>query len=182
MRTEARLISYLAIIAGSIIFCAGWSGKNEDPVMQAAGAVVVAGLALLGAAAGLSTWRDERKRAREQQQRDTYATLVLQLLSRFTATGAWNPQEEAKVRAQVAVWADVSVVRKLSAWHAVYDQHVPEAAPGQAVHLSSDAKAAFEKVTAELTQAVRKEISPGDDASVQLLTQALFNRPTKSSG
>jgi len=180
VRRESRAVAYLAIVVGSITFCFGWSGPNEDPVMQAAGAVVVAGLALLGAATGLSTWQEERRRAREQQQRDTYATLVLQLVSRFSASGSYDPQAEARVRAQAAVWADVTVIEKLSAWHAVYDQYVPAAGIGQMVSLSPDAKAAFERATAEVVQAVRKDLSPGDSASVRELTQALFNRPAQT--
>lgn len=180
VRTESRVVAYLAIVLGSIAFCVGWSGPNEDPVIQATGAVVVAGLALLGATAGLSTWQEERRRAREQHQRDTYATLVVQLLSRFGASGPYDPTTEANVRAQVATWADVTVVKKLSAWHAVYDRYVPAVAAGLSVTLNSDAKAAFEKATAEVVQAVRKDLSPDDNATVQELIQALFNKPSQA--
>jgi len=178
MRLEARIIAYLAIIAGSISFYIGWSGENEDTVMQSAGAVVVAGLALLGATAGLSTWHDERERARELQQRDVYATLVLQLLSRFSGAGTWNPQTEVQVRTQVAIWADPAVVKKLSAWNKVYDRHVASAPTGL-FKLTPEAKAAFEAATAEVAQAVRQELSPNDSVNVAELTQALFNQPSK---
>jgi hypothetical protein len=84
---------------------------------------------------------------------------------------------EASVRAQVAVWAEANVVQKLNAWHAVYDLHVPDIPPGQPFHPSREAKAAFEKATAEVVQAVRKELSPDDVVSVEELTRALFNKP-----
>ncbi|HYP24627.1 MAG TPA: hypothetical protein VEV43_13740, partial [Actinomycetota bacterium] len=162
---------------GSVTFCAGWLGKNEDPVLQASGAVVVAGLALLGAAAGLSTWQEERQRAREQQQREVYAALAFQLLSRFTGVGGSDPQLLAALRTQVTVWAEGPVVEKLGAWNAVYDRYVPDLADGEVFRLSSEAKAEFERATAEVVGAVRKELSPGDDVSVETLTHALFNKP-----
>lgn len=165
------------MILGSITFSAGWF-NNEEPVVQAGGAIVVAGLVLLGAAVGLSTWQEERKKAREQQQREAYATLVLQLLSRFGAAGDWDPKTEARVRTQVVVWAEAPVIEKLSAWHAVYDLHVPDVAPGQRVSLTCEAKAAFEKATVEVVQAVRTQLSPDDNVTVGQLTQVLFNKPT----
>lgn len=80
------------------------------------------------------------------------------------------------------MWAEVTVVQELSAWHAVYDEYVPAAVtPGQVVNLSSDAKAAFERATAELTLAVRKELSPGDSASLEQLTSALFNNTAQTT-
>ena len=48
VRVLSSVVSCLAIAAGVVVFCAGWKGPNEDAVMQASGAVIVAGLALLG--------------------------------------------------------------------------------------------------------------------------------------
>ena len=178
MRTEVRVVAYLAIIVGLVALCVGWSGTNQDSVIRAAGVVMVAGLALLGAAAGLSTWQEERKRAREQHQRDTYAALVQQLVSRFTPGGKWDAHEEVRVRAQVAIWAEPTVLQKLGAWQALIDRQLRAHLAGSQITLSREDKAAFEKATAELVQAVRKELSSGDTASVELLTRATFNNPS----
>jgi hypothetical protein len=176
VRTEARVVGYLAIVLGTAAFLVGWSSTGEGALTQSAGAVIVAGLALLGAAAGLSTWQEERRLAREQQQREAYVALVLQLVSRFNTAGpgGWNAQDEARVRSQIAVWGAIGVVAKVTAWHAVYDRHVPANVDGQ-VPLTAEAMAAFEIATAEVVQAVRTELLPGDTASVQQLTRVLFN-------
>lgn len=68
-------------------------------------------------------------------------------------------------------------VQRLSAWNAVYDLHVPDIPLSEVFHLSAEAKAAFEKATAEVVQAVRTELAPGDILSVEELAGALFSKP-----
>lgn len=178
VRTEVRSLAYVVVILGfASCLYAGVSGRNEGPFVQASGAIVVAGLALLGVAAGIASWRDERERARKQQQEEAYATLVLQLLARFTSVVA-DPQDEARIRAKVAVWAEMPVIRALNEWNEVYDRHVSNVSAGQFFELSDVGSAEFEEATASVAQAVRKELNPGDTVTVDELKRTLFNKPS----
>jgi hypothetical protein len=103
------------------------------------------------------------------------------LFSRFAGAASYDPLVEAKVRAQAATWADAAVVRKLQAWNQVYSKYVPlDLPPNTTVHLPVEATAEFRTATAEVAQAVRRELSPGDSATLEELTEALFNLPPKS--
>lgn len=176
MQKTASGLAYLAASLGAIAFLAGviW---NNDAVIGPSGAVVVAALALAGATAGFTTWQDERERAREKEQRDTYSELVRSTLRGFSYL-SYDPAEQATLRAQVVTWADAKVVKKLAVWRGVYDRHVGSAPSGTRVALTPIAKAEFEVATAELALAIRHEIAPGDQVTVQELKAALFNNPS----
>ena len=178
MREEARLISYAGMLLGVVAFVLGWHA-DKDSAMQAGGAVVVGSLALFGGVAGLTTWRDERRKALEQQQREVYGTLVFQLLSRFAGPEAYDPQVEARVRALAATWADVGVVQAIQAWNHAYSKHVPLDLPNNvAFALTAEAGVELRTATAAVARAVRRELSPGDSATVEEITEALFNLPS----
>lgn len=179
MRIAANLVAIAAVVLGAAMFFVGFTQKN-DAVVQSSAAVTVAGLALLGASAGLATWKEERRKAREQQQRDTYSSLVLHMLDRFARSRPYDPAAEAVVRSKVVTWAEASVVNQLAAWNKTYDQHIATDVNGGAtVSVTPVARADFERATAELVQAVRKDLAPKDQAAVDDILHALFNRPSK---
>jgi hypothetical protein len=166
-----------AIFGGAILVGVGWH-KNDGPIVQAGGATLVAGLALTGVAAGISTWRDERKLAIEKERQEATGLLVYQLLARFAGI-AWDPQVEAELRSKVAVWGDVEVVDKLRAWNEIFGKHVPlELPPNTKVELTAEASAEFRLATAEVAHAVRRQFDSRDKATVEQLLGALFNVPS----
>lgn len=90
-------------------FARGWLTQRDVLVEQGV-ALAVAGMALVGIAVGLSTWREERRRAREEKQRGTDAELVQQLFARF-GPDDWDLKREIQLRAEVVTWAHPEVVR-----------------------------------------------------------------------
>lgn len=180
MRVTSFIAGLLAIIGGAILVGVGWH-KNNGPIVQAGGATLVAGLALAGVAAGISTWRDERRLAIEKERQEATGLLVYQLLARFAGI-KWDPQVEAELRSKVAVWGDVEVVEKLRAWNETFDKHIPSGLPPNTeIKLSNEASAEFRRATAEVAHAVRKQFNPRDKANVDQLLGALFNCPDSGS-
>lgn len=176
VRVTSFIAGLLAIASGAILIGVGWH-KGNGAVIQAGGAMLVAGLALAGVAAGISTWRDERRLAIESERQEATGVLVYQLLARFAGV-PWDPQVEADLRSKVAVWGDVEVVEKLRAWNEILVKHVPpDLPPNTTVALSKEAAAEFRLATAEVAQAVRRQFNRRDRATVDQLTGALFNFP-----
>ena len=176
VRTETRVIAYIAIAAGSIAMLFG-ACAGESKVAQAGAAIVVAGLALFGVAAGLATWQEERRKARELHQREAYTALVQHTFARFNGTS--NSAAEATVRAQAAVWGNAAVVQKLAAWNEAYDNHVPAAPTGQLVTLTPEGRKAVRTALADLIVAVRQDLAPGDSVKSEEVVHALFNQADK---
>jgi hypothetical protein len=116
------LVSVAAIAVGVlrvVILTVGLA--NGDATFIDKGAtLIVAGLAGLGAVAGLETWRTERRRARETRQREVYSQLLSQLYARFQ--GRFDMAVEARVRTEVVTWGSPEVVRALGAWMTVLDE------------------------------------------------------------
>lgn len=164
------------MIGGAVLIGVGWH-KSADPIVQAGGAALVAGLALAGVAAGISTWRDERRRVIEKERQEATGALVYQLLARFAGV-PWDSQAEAKLRSSVAIWGDVDVVEKLRAWNETFNKHIPRGTvPKTTFPLSDDMSAVFRRATAEVAHAVRRQFNPRDRATVDQLERALFNVP-----
>jgi hypothetical protein len=180
VRVSSFIAGLIAIIGGATLVGLG-SSKSDDSVIQAGGATLVAGLALAGVAAGISTWRDERRLAIEKERQEATGVLVYQLMARFAGV-PWDPRVEAELRSKVAVWGDVEVVEKLRAWNETYIKHVPkEVPPDTTFALSADASAEFRRATGEVAHAVRKQFDPHDKATVEQLVGALFNVPGAKS-
>jgi hypothetical protein len=174
MRTFLNVVSGGAALLGLAAFGRGWN-TGEDVLVQMGRALVVAALTLFGVAAGLSTWRDERDRAREVQQRETYAQLVHQLFLRFT-DGEWDQAKEAELRAKVVTWADPPVVIALDQWLREFDKIVPAGSSGT-LAIDADQAATMRRQTALVAQAVRGELAVTQGASVEQVEGALFNTP-----
>lgn len=174
MRATSFIAGLLAAICGAILLGIGWH-KGNGPIIQAGGTTLVAGLALLGVAAGIATWRDERRLAIEKERQEATGALVYQLLARFAGV-TWDRQAEAELRSRVAVWGDVEVVEKLRAWNDTYAKHVPlDLPPGTRVSLPEMASAEFRHATAEVALAVRKQFNPQDKTTIDQLVGALFD-------
>ena len=176
VRGWALGLAGMACALGAAVFVTGWA-KSKDAWLTAGSGVVVAGLALTGLAIGLSTWRDERAKAQEAKQRDTYGALVFHLMGRFSGL----PQDaatEARLRAEVATWGSLTVVQRLQQWNATYDLHIPaHIGPGVTFALTPDATSAFRDATAGVVRAVRQEMPGVGNASVEEIRGALFNMP-----
>lgn len=89
----------------------------------------------------------------------------------FDATG------EAKMRAQIAVWAHADVVKKVQVWNRAYDRNVGSAAGS--VTLSDRGRDELVNAFAEIVAAVRREIG-GPRVSIQEIRGVLFNEPHSS--
>ena len=174
MRLNAFLAGLLAILGGATLVGVGWH-KQVDPVVQAGGATLVSGLALVGVAAGIYKWRDERQAAIEKERQEATAALVYQLLARFAGV-PWDAQVEAELRSKVAVWGNVEVVEKLRLWHETFSKHIPQGVPpNTSIPLSDDASRDFRRATAAVARAVRKQFESKDNATVEQLEGALFD-------
>jgi hypothetical protein len=170
-----KLVVVAAMVAGVVGlagYLQGWNTGNTD-LMQTAGPLVVAALALLGVAAGLKTWRDERLKAREVQQRDSYARLIEGTFSRF-AGGQFDAAGEAKLRADVVTWADPKVVRALADWNRAFDDIATEDVQGVAV-LTPEQQQRMREAMAAMVYAVREELRIDPGATRGDVEKALFN-------
>lgn len=171
-----RLVVVAASAAGAVAltgFLRGWNTGNAD-LLQASGPLVVASLALLGVAAGLSTWRDERHKAREVQQRESYARLVEQTFSRF-AGQQFDAEGEAKLRAEAVTWGDPKVVKAMAYWNEAFDSAVTADASGVAV-LSPEQQRTMREAMAAMVFAVRHELQVESGATTKDIEKALFNK------
>ena len=173
MQKLVVVIAVLSGLVGGAGFLRGWSTGKAD-LLQASGPVVVASLALLGAAAGLSTWRNERHKAREAKQRESYARLIEQAFGRFAGSG-FDPAGEAKLRAEVVTWGDPKVVQALAQWNQAYDAAVPDGATGQ-VALSKVQQKKMRLAIATMVFAVREELEVQAGATASEIEMALFNK------
>ncbi len=176
VRGWALGLAGVACALGAAVFVTGWA-KSEDAWLTTGSGVVVAGLALTGLAIGLSTWKDERAKAQEAKQRETYGALVFHLMGRFGGLPQ-DMETEARLRAEVATWGSLAVVQKLQLWNATYDLHVPaNVGPNVTFALTPDATSAFRNATAEVVRAVRQEMPAVGNASIEEIRGALFNMP-----
>lgn len=171
-----RLVIVGASLASAVAlagFLGGWNTGNAV-LLQTSGTVGVASLALFGAAAGLSTWRDERHKAREVQQRESYARLIEQTFSRFVGQ-QFDPEGEAKLRAEVVTWGDPRVVKALVGWNEAFDSAVPPNTSG-VVELSPEQQRTMREAMAAMVFAVRQELQVESGATTRDIEKALFNR------
>lgn len=172
MRVLVLVAALVALAAGAGCFVAGLAGGRGE-LMKAGSTILVAALALLGVAAGLETWREERRRTRSAQTREIYSDLMRQILSRFT--GRFELAQESLLRADVVTWASPEVVVALRDWNQVYDALVPPNSPqGVGLRLSADAQEKIRAATAAVVKAIRADLGAGD-ASLQEIEGALFN-------
>lgn len=171
-----KLVVVVASLAGAIGlagFLRGWNTGNPD-LLQTSGPLVVASLALIGVAAGLTTWKDERHKAREAQQRESYAKLIERTFGRF-AGQQFDGAGEAKLRAEVVTWGDPKVVKALAGWNRAYDSAVTSSATG-VVALSSEQQKTMREGMSAMVFAVRQELNVESGASESDIERALFNQ------
>lgn len=176
MRRLAIPVAFVGLAVGGSAFAMGWK-SSKDALLQQGAAVLVASLALVGVAAGLSTWRDQRIATREEKQRDAYAALVYQLLMRFAGSGRWDPAGEAKLRAEVVTWGHPDVVRALNSWLRRFDE-VTAGNNSGVVTLGQEQQKTMRKATAQVAAAVREHLALPSSPSIEEIEGALFNYPS----
>jgi hypothetical protein len=177
MRRLAIPVAFVGLVVGGSAFAMGWI-TSKDALLQQGTAVLVASLALVGVAAGLSTWRDQRIATREEKQRDAYAALVFQLLMRFAGSGRWDPAGEAKLRAEVVTWGHPDVVRALNSWLRRFDEVVAVESNAGVVTLGQEQQETMRKATAQVAAAVREHLALPSSPSIEEIEGALFNYPS----
>jgi type II secretory pathway pseudopilin PulG len=169
-----RNVSAILCVFGLVAFVAGWI-TTQAHLVQGGGAVVAASLVAMTASIGLTSWADERRKARVEKQQAVYTELVQQLMSR-SKSDHYDPSQETSIRAQVSTWGSRAVLTALGRWHEAYDAIVPIGAQGM-VTLSEDGSRRIGVATAELVTAVRREIDSDDSTEVSEVLDALFNQP-----
>lgn len=173
MRIMLIIVSTVAAVLGSALLAAAlFANRNE--LLNSGTSILIASLVALTAAAGLVTYRDERKKSRYAKQEDSYVALLQGLLGRFLADG--QDRNQAVQRANLVLWADKDAVEALSAWNAAYDENVPQPKLGEkSVVLSPEQSAAMQAATVEVARQLRVGVSK-KKVSTEHLSSALFNK------
>lgn len=171
MRTFSFIAGVAAAALGLVAAGAGWRDARVELLTSGSG-VAIAGLSLIGLAAGLTTWKADRAKAREQAQRDVYGQLVGLIYGRFY--GQYDQKSEGQLRAQVVVWGDAQIVQALQNWNSTYDKHLATTASGT-VTLSDPAKVELTSALTQLVSAIRDQFGLRK-ASDKAIYGALFNQ------
>lgn len=171
VRMTLFVLSFVTGAIGIAMLALGGLGLRPSVVSPGA-TILIASLVAATAAAGMETWREEKRRTSDAKARDTYERLAATLMSRFSP-GAYNAAAESGLRSSVAAWGAPSVVSALADWNAAYDGYVPSGVSGP-ILLTTEAQNALRKATVAAIVAIRAEIAVGG-VEPSRIERALFN-------
>lgn len=172
VKVSTLMCAISGMVVGLALLVYGVS-TSFDAAVQAAGTVIVASMALLGVAAGLVTWQEERRRVRATRTRAVYTDLIRRLQTRFH--GAFDLSREFELRGDLVVWASPSVVSAAREWVATFcdvTRSVPEGY--DRARLSEDQMKRLRGALASLILAIRAELG-AEPLSTDDIQQVLFD-------